>query len=870
MRRLPSAAPSTRATLTLALLLAMLAVLLPAVARSQAPAPTTPGAATLGERLNADGSLETTGGSAVLDATGYTMRLGPSGEPRFAPAAADDELWDDRFGAPGIVNGQIRALAADAEGQLYAAGWFQEDITGVPAKNIGRWDGQRWHAVGGGIPGVSAVRKLATHDATIYAMGGFSAIDGVPANQLARWDGSAWRPIGTGVGPQVISEYGIETPGRLEAIAVAPDGQLYVAGTFNRIDGTPANSVARWDGQRWHALGAGVIVMQGFHGDEPMVATVRALAVAENGTVIAGGSFNRAGATTASNIARWDGGGWSALGAGIGDSWWAASVATLAISGAEVYAGGVFSQAGGQPATNIARWDGQRWHALGAGLTGTSDSVNEPAVQALLVQDGTLVAGGRFTSADGQPIGGVARWDGLAWAAVGPSLESAFALVIESLAPAPDGFYVSGTFDIAGGREFYGVAQWSEGGWKQLGHGVSSGAARPAIVNAVAADGAGRVYVGGSITNVGGHPVRNLAMWDGARWHDVGGGVSGGTTGFVYALAVVGDELYVGGDFSEAGGVSARNIARWNIAARSWSTVGTGTDGAVNALAFGDGVLYVGGGFNTAGGVPAKDVAAWDGAVWSALGGEFEIFAILDSGSEASTYVNALVYDQGELFIGGHFQTLHQKGASQFDLGSYVPVHNLSYYNVTKGEWYTLGPEAHPGVTLNGLTTMFTLVEALAVIGDTLYVGGNFNRAGGIFAPSLAAYEIVDDRWWTPGAPGGVSAPAVRALANADGALVVGGDFTTIGGVAANSVASYDPGSETWSALGGGLAGNGGKVTALVTSGFGLFAGGDFSHAGGHPSLSFARWTGAIEGGSGPVIDPSQLTHRLYLPLVLR
>jgi hypothetical protein len=97
--------------------------------------------------------------------------------------------------------------------------------------------------------------------------------------------------------------------------------------------------------------------------------------------------------------------------------------------------------------------------------------------------------------------------------------------------------------------------------------------------------------------------------------------------------------------------------------------------------------------------------------------------------------------------------------------------------------------------------------------------------------------------------------------------------LTTIGGVAASSVASFDPGGETWSALGGGLGGfgsNGGKVTALATSSFGLFAGGDFSRAGGHPSLSFARWTGAIEGGSGPVIDRDELTNHVYLPLIRR
>ena len=45
--------------------------------------------------------------------------------------------------------------------------------------------------------------------------------------------------------------------------------------------------------------------------------TVRALAVLPNGDLIAGGDFTTAGGTTVNSIARWNGAAWSALGAGM-------------------------------------------------------------------------------------------------------------------------------------------------------------------------------------------------------------------------------------------------------------------------------------------------------------------------------------------------------------------------------------------------------------------------------------------------------------------------------------------------------------------------------------------------------------------------
>ena len=68
------------------------------------------------------------------------------------------------------------------------------------------------------------------------------------------------------------------------------------------------------------------------------------------------------------NIARWNGSAWSALGTGLGNSY--TPVLALAVIGTNLYAGGEFQAAGGVPASSIARWDGRSWSALGSGVSG--------------------------------------------------------------------------------------------------------------------------------------------------------------------------------------------------------------------------------------------------------------------------------------------------------------------------------------------------------------------------------------------------------------------------------------------------------------------------------------------------------------------
>ena len=49
----------------------------------------------------------------------------------------------------------------------------------------------------------------------------------------------------------------VGTNGRVSAVVVFDDGNgpaLYIGGEFTSVNGTPANRVAKWDGQNWSAV----------------------------------------------------------------------------------------------------------------------------------------------------------------------------------------------------------------------------------------------------------------------------------------------------------------------------------------------------------------------------------------------------------------------------------------------------------------------------------------------------------------------------------------------------------------------------------------------------------------------------------------
>jgi hypothetical protein len=172
------------------------------------------------------------------------------------------------------------------------------------------------------------------------------------------------------------------------------------------------------------------------------------------------------------------------------------------------------------------------------------------------------------------------------------------------------------------------------------------------------------------------------------------------------------------------------------------------------------------------------------------------------------------------------------------------------------------------------------LASSLAADGTNLYVGGFFTNCGGIFTTNVAKWNGAN--WSALGDGIGYYADDLSQVVNVllwhKGQLYAGGAFTNAGAVAANNLARWD--GNAWSALGEGVAGTGGgfigsPVTALQFIGDDLYVGGRFTTVGGNvPALNVARWNGsewsALGAGlkgppsTGPVSALASLGTELY------
>ena len=653
------------------------------------------------------------------------------------------------------MNSRVEALAASG-GDLYAGGGFTS-AGGAAANYIAKWDGSTWSALGSGMN--STVYALVVSGSDLYAGGPFTTAGGSPAHRMAKWDGGSWSALGSGMDNTV------------SALAVS-GSDLYAGGNFTTAGGSAANRIARWNGSSWSALGVGV--------NSPVYALA-----ASGSDLYAGGYFTTAGGSGANYIAKWDGnvwnGGskWEALGSGLGGS-----VHAVAVSGSNVYAGGEFTAAGGAAANYIAKWDGSTWSALGSGMNNY--------VRALVVIGSDLYAGGEFTTAGGSAASYIAKWDGSSWSALGSGVSG----WVNALAVSGTDLYAGGDFTTAGGSAASRIAKWNGSSWSALGVGVNS------PVYALAASGSD-LYAGGWFTTAGGSAANRIARWNGSSWSALGSGMNNG----VLALAVSGSDLYAGGYFTTAGGVAANRIARWD--GSSWSPLGSGMSGTVRALAVSGRNLCAGGQFTTAGGVVTNNIAKWDGSSWSALG----------SGMNSYGYVFALATSGNDLYAGGSFTTAGSTDARYIAKSS-------------GGMWRVLAPAPIAGV--NGL------VHALALLGSNVYVGGRFTTAGGVAVNNIAKWD--GSRW---SALGSGMNRNVYALAASGTNLYVGGDFTKAGGSTANCIAKWN--GSGWSALGSGVNST---VYALAVAGSDLYAGGNFTWASNstYSAVSanrIARWNGS-------------------------
>lgn len=321
------------------------------------------------------------------------------------------------------------------------------------------------------------------------------------------------------------------------------------------------------------------------------------------------------------------------------------TISAMAVSGSDLYVGGKFLRIGGVAATNVAKWDGTNWSALGPGLGGDGNEFYYGRVAAVLAVNGELYAGGYFTNSGAEYLSGVVKWNGSnSWKPVSTNF---WASKINALAWDGRYLYAGGSYLYFGNTNPNHIARWDGTNWSPLGDGVNAwvsgigGWRDYGVVESLAASG-GVLYVGGGFDTAGSLRVTNVARWNGSSWAPMGNGLPAGA----YALAAGPQGLYSGG---------GSGVQRWD--GSSWRAFGGNVQGryqalgTVNALSFNGDNLFVGGDFPSAGGVPAIGLARWNGAQWSALG----------SGVSSNGYITALASTGNDLYVAGVFDSVGGK-----------------------------------------------------------------------------------------------------------------------------------------------------------------------------------------------------------------
>jgi hypothetical protein len=445
---------------------------------------------------------------------------------------------------------------------------YRNNVLYKGGTRLSSWDGSSWTTVASLTGGAQSILHIRVVGSDLYVSGAMDSIGGVTVRNIAKWNGTTWSALGSGLG---LFQWGYQSSLTISATHVYYVGDVQAAGE------KPMKQVARWllsgsTNADWSSLS--------FYGDKTYPAlggtdtqamgapawcqlakspSVVGVVYAIHKTIPSGvapygwlGSIG--GVSIPTGVAKYSGGAWTSLGSGtIGGSIPTSTTAMLVVSDTEIYVGGKFTTIGGTSANKIAKWNGSAWVALGAGIS--------YSLVTAIAKDGSgnLYVG----STNESNTGYLSKWDGSAWSLIGTFPSSMDPGRILAIAINGTDIYVGGHWDTVNSVSAPYLAKYNGTTWSSIG-------SPDYTVFSVEFSG-GVLYVGGWFSQVAG--VSNtsyIAKWNGSAWS------SFGTTppdGMVHDIEVVNSDVYICGVFTSVGGGAANNCAKWD--GSSWTGLGT-------------------------------------------------------------------------------------------------------------------------------------------------------------------------------------------------------------------------------------------------------------------------------------------------------
>jgi uncharacterized delta-60 repeat protein len=292
------------------------------------------------------------------------------------------------------VDGEVTSLAVQGDGKIVIGGSFTT-VNGVARKNLARLnaDSSLDTSFDPGSGPFLIVHSVAVQgDGKVLIGGLFTTVNGISRSRVARLnaDGS----VDAGFDP------GVTIDNRVNVLAPAAGGKVYIGGSFTAIGTASRNCFARLnsDGSLDTGFDPGTgVESSGF----PFVL---AIAVQPDGKVLIGGSFETVDRTARNSIARLDNDGSldATFDPGAGPSGQVRCI--LRQGDGKLLVGGQFFQWGTEARGRIARLE-----ADGALDLTFNPSANNDVNALTLLANGQILLAGDFTAVNGNNAGRVAR-----------------------------------------------------------------------------------------------------------------------------------------------------------------------------------------------------------------------------------------------------------------------------------------------------------------------------------------------------------------------------------------------------------------------------------------------------------------------------
>lgn len=144
--------------------------------------------------------------------------------------------------------------------KLYVGGSF-EHAGGQDAVFIAQWDGNNWSKLNndlvGWTTGLEQVQSLAAYKNDLY-LGGYFTTRDQRLDALAKWSNNQLSQVGGGISGYKVGPFVVPGVFAMANANYGSNNDLYIGGNFTKAGRASANSIVKWDGSNFTALGNGL------------------------------------------------------------------------------------------------------------------------------------------------------------------------------------------------------------------------------------------------------------------------------------------------------------------------------------------------------------------------------------------------------------------------------------------------------------------------------------------------------------------------------------------------------------------------------------------------------------------------------------